>query len=294
MKFLFENLIGITSITILVLNTVILSCLLIPLGIIKFFLPITSLKVLFTKFIIKVGEFWIFTNKIWVKALHNPKWQIVGKENIKSDGWTIATSNHQSFADIFLLQDITNRKMPMLKFFMKYVLIYVPIIGLSWWALDMPFLKRYTKEEIQKNPELRGKDIKAMEKSFERYSRYPVSIFSFAEGTRFTKEKKDNQLSQFEYLLNPKIGGIGLTLTTMPYIKLLLDFTIHYEDERRSFWDFLCGRMSKADVRVRQINIPDDLLGKNYEDDPIFRENLKEWVYDIWSDKEKYLEEVRK
>ena len=141
MKFLFENLIGITSITILVLNTVILSCLLIPLGIIKFFLPITSLKVLFTKFIIKVGELWIFTNKIWVKALHNPKWQIIGKENIKSDGWTIATSNHQSFADIFLLQDITNRKMPMLKFFMKYVLIYVPIIGLSWWALDMPFLK---------------------------------------------------------------------------------------------------------------------------------------------------------
>ena len=119
MKFLFENLIGITSITILVLNTVILSCLLIPLGIIKFFLPITSLKVLFTKFIIKVGELWIFTNKIWVKALHNPKWQIIGRENIKSDGWTIATSNHQSFADIFLLQDITNRKMPMLKFFMK-------------------------------------------------------------------------------------------------------------------------------------------------------------------------------
>ena len=73
------------------------------------------------------------------------------------------------------------------------------------------FFEKVHKRGNSKNPELRGKDIKAMEKSFERYSRYPVSIFSFAEGTRFTKEKKDNQSSQFEYLLNPKIGGIGLT-----------------------------------------------------------------------------------
>ncbi len=253
-----------------------------------------SWKRLCTKLIINIGECWIYCNGLWIQALHRPTWNVKGFEKLDSSNWYLAVANHQSWADIFVLQGITNRKIPMLKFFMKHVLIWVPVIGLAWWALDMPFLKRYTKEEIQKNPELRGKDIKAMEKSFERYSRYPVSIFSFAEGTRFTKEKKDNQLSQFEYLLNPKIGGIGLTLTTMPYIKLLLDFTIHYEDERRSFWDFLCGRMSKADVRVRQINIPDNLLSKNYEDDPIFRENLKEWVYDIWSDKEKYLEEVRK
>ena len=91
MKFILENLIGIVSITILTLNTIILSCLLIPLGLIKFFLPITNIKVLFTKFIINIGELWIFTNKIWVKALHKPNWEIIGKENIKSNGWTIAT-----------------------------------------------------------------------------------------------------------------------------------------------------------------------------------------------------------
>lgn len=277
-----------------VINTLFWCLFLLTIAIFKLLIPTDSWKRLCTKLIINIGECWIYCNGLWIQALHRPRWNVEGFEELDSSNWYLAVANHQSWADIFVLQGITNRKIPMLKFFMKHVLIWVPVIGLAWWALDMPFLKRYTKEEIQKNPELRGKDIKAMEKSFERYSRYPVSIFSFAEGTRFTKEKKDNQLSQFEYLLNPKIGGIGLTLTTMPYIKLLLDFTIHYEDERRSFWDFLCGRMSKADVRVRQINIPDNLLGKNYEDDPIFRENLKEWVYDIWSDKEKYLEEVRK
>ena len=288
------NIKGVLGFVAVVINTLFWCLFLLTIAIFKLLIPMESWKRLCTKLIINIGECWIYCNGLWIQALHRPRWNVEGFEELDSSNWYLAVANHQSWADIFVLQGITNRKIPMLKFFMKHLLIWVPIIGLAWWALDMPFLKRYTKEEIQKNPELRGKDIKAMEKSFERYGRYPVSIFSFAEGTRFTKEKKDNQLSQFEYLLNPKIGGIGLTLTTMPYIKLLLDFTIHYEDERRSFWDFLCGRMSKADVRVKQINIPDNLLGKNYEDDPIFRENLKEWVYDIWSDKEKYLEEVRK
>ena len=289
-----ENIKGVLGFVAVVINTLFWCLFLLTIAIFKLLIPTESWKRLCTKLIINIGECWIYCNGLWIQALHRPRWNVEGFEELDSSNWYLAVANHQSWADIFVLQGITNRKIPMLKFFMKHVLIWVPVIGLAWWALDMPFLKRYTKEEIQKNPELRGKDIKAMEKSFERYSRYPVSIFSFAEGTRFTKEKKDNQLSQFEYLLNPKIGGIGLTLTTMPYIKLLLDFTIHYEDERRSFWDFLCGRMSKVDVRVRQIKIPDNLLSKNYEDDPIFRENLKEWVYDIWSDKEKYLEEVRK
>ena len=289
-----ENIKGVLGFVAVVINTLFWCLFLLTIAIFKLLIPTESWKRLCTKLIINIGECWIYCNGLWIQALHRPRWNVEGFEELDSSNWYLAVANHQSWADIFVLQGITNRKIPMLKFFMKHVLIWVPVIGLAWWALDMPFLKRYTKEEIQKNPELRGKDIKAMEKSFERYSRYPVSIFSFAEGTRFTKEKKDNQLSQFKYLLNPKIGGIGLTLTTMPYIKLLLDFTIHYEDERRSFWDFLCGRMSKADVRVRQINIPDNLLGKNYEDDPIFRENLKEWVYDIWSDKDKYLQEVRK
>ena len=289
-----ENIKGVLGFFAVVINTLFWCLFLLTIAIFKLLIPTESWKRLCTKLIINIGECWIYCNGLWIQALHRPRWNVEGFEELDSSNWYLAVANHQSWADIFVLQGITNRKIPMLKFFMKHVLIWVPVIGLAWWALDMPFLKRYTKEEIQKNPELRGKDIKAMEKSFERYSRYPVSIFSFAEGTRFTKEKKDNQLSQFEYLLNPKTGGIGLTLTTMPYIKLLLDFTIHYEDERRSFWDFLCGRMSKVDVRVRQIKIPDNLLSKNYEDDPIFRENLKEWVYDIWSDKEKYLEEVRK
>lgn len=286
MKFIFENIIGIASITILVLNTFILSCLLIPLGIIKFFLPITTLKVLFTKFIIKVGELWIFTNKIWVKALHNPKWQIIGKENIKSNGWTIATSNHQSFADIFLLQDITNRKMPMLKFFMKYVLIYVPVIGLSWWALDMPFLKRYTKKQLEENPELSGKDIREMKRALKHYALYPVTVFSFAEGTRFTIKKNLHQKSPFKNLLNPKEGGLATALSLVNEIDSLIDFTIKFDTKKRSFWDYLCGRMNSVKVIIRDIKIPEKFLNTNILEDKILRSEFKDWLHNIWNEKD--------
>jgi len=286
MKFVFENIIGITSITILVLNTFILSCLLIPLGIIKFFLPITALKVLFTKFIIKVGELWIFTNKIWVKALHNPKWQIIGKENIKSDGWTIATSNHQSFADIFLLQDITNRKMPMLKFFMKYVLIYVPVIGLSWWALDMPFLKRYTKKQLENNPELHGKDVREMKRALKHYALYPVTVFSFAEGTRFTIKKNLHQKSPFKNLLKPKEGGLATALSLVNEIDSLIDFTIKFDTKKRSFWDYLCGRMNSVKVIIREIKIPAKFLNIDLLENKILRSEFKDWLHDIWNEKD--------
>ena len=286
MKFIFENTIGIMSITILVLNTFILSCLLIPLGIIKFFLPITTLKVLFTKFIIKVGELWIFTNKIWVKALHNPKWQIIGKENIKSDGWTIATSNHQSFADIFLLQDITNRKMPMLKFFMKYVLIYVPVIGLSWWALDMPFLKRYTKKQLENNPELHGKDVREMKRALKHYALYPVTVFSFAEGTRFTIKKNLHQKSPFKNLLKPKEGGLATALSLVNEIDSLIDFTIKFDTKKRSFWDYLCGRMNSVKVIIREIKIPAKFLNIDLLENKILRSEFKDWLHDIWNEKD--------
>ena len=286
MKFIFENIIGITSIIILVLNTFILSCLLIPLGIIKFFLPITALKVLFTKFIIKVGELWIFTNKIWVKALHNPKWQIIGKENIKSDGWTIATSNHQSFADIFLLQDITNRKMPMLKFFMKYVLIYVPVIGLSWWALDMPFLKRYTKKQLENNPELHGKDVREMKRALKHYALYPVTVFSFAEGTRFTIKKNLHQKSPFKNLLKPKEGGLATALSLVNEIDSLIDFTIKFDTKKRSFWDYLCGRMNSVKVIIREIKIPAKFLNIDLLENKILRSEFKDWLHDIWNEKD--------
>ena len=83
----------------------------------------------------------------------------------------------------------------------------------------MPFLKRYTQEQIKRNPKLEGRDYKKMKKSLEHYSLHPVSIFSYAEGTRFSKEKHTNQNSKFSHLLKPKEGGLAIALSNVNKIK---------------------------------------------------------------------------
>tara|TARA_B100001250_G_C19688240_1_gene739065 strand:+ start:269 stop:1129 length:861 start_codon:yes stop_codon:yes gene_type:complete len=282
-------LVGITAFILVLLNTLFWCIFLLSFAVLKLLFPLESWKTFFTKLIIWIGECWIFCNKTWINLLHRPKWKINGFQKLDSTNWYLVTANHQSWADIFILQSITNRNIPMLKFFMKDILKWVPIIGLAWWALDMPFLKRYSKEKLEKNPELRGKDIVQMKKSFGRYSRYPVSIFSFAEGTRFTEEKKIKQKSPYERLLVPKTGGIALALSTMPYIKSFINFTIKYDSKDRTFWKFLCGKMNDVKVEVEIIEIPQSFLGNDYLNDELFRQEIKDWLNQIWVKKDKLL-----
>ena len=75
----------------------------------------------------------------------------------------------------------------------------------------------------------------------------------------------------------------------MPFITTLLDFSISYESKSKSFWDFLCGRMSVISIKVRVIEIPQNLLGKDYSKDKRFRDDLKDWLNRIWEAKDEFL-----
>ncbi len=278
--------VGIISSSILVANTVLLALLMIPLGIIKFLITSKNLRTSFTEMIIKIGEIWISVNSLWVINLHQPNLEIIGEENLNGNNWYLSTSNHQSAADIFIVQYLTNRKIPMLKFFIKYELIFVPIIGICWWALDMPFLKRYTQDKIKKNPKLKGRDYKKMKKSLEHYSLYPVSIFSYAEGTRFTDKKHAMQESEYQNLLKPKEGGLATALSNVNKIKELLDITIIYESKNLSFWNYLCGNIKNIKIFVSKIEIPEKFLVNNLVSDEILRSDFKMWLNNQWKEKD--------
>ena len=286
MNTLTENFKGTVCFLILLTNTLLLATLMIPLGVIKFLIPIKSLRISFTKMIINIGEIWISVNSVWVLKILNPNIQIQGFESLNKNEWYLTTSNHQSWADIFMVQMLTNRKIPMLKFFMKHVLIYVPVIGICWWALDMPFLKRYTKEQIKKNPALKGRDFKEMRKSLNHYSLHPVSVFSYAEGTRFTQKKHEAQDSPYTNLLKPKEGGMALALSVIPSIKFLIDITIIDESPKRSFWDYLCGRLKNIKIFVKKIEIPKEFLNERLAEDDGLRSKFKVWLNDIWKNKD--------
>ena len=284
-----KPLIGVASFFCLAINMIFWSSLLLLTGIIRLAVPSNNWKRLWTSVTIFIGETCISFNNAWIKVLLRPSISIIGMENLKKEHWYIATSNHQSWGDIFILQKITNRKVPLLRFFMKDVLKWIPIVSIVGWALDMPFLKRYSKEQIDKNPSLRGKDLEQMKKAFKRLETNPGTVFSFAEGTRFTKQKHEDQNSPYKNLLKPKAGGIGVALSTMPYISTLIDIGISYDSDSKSFWSFLCGEMSDIKIKVRSIEIPEDLLNKDYAKDRQFRDDLKNWLNQIWGEKDRFL-----
>ena len=284
-------LIGMSALPLLVINMIFWCTLLLLVGIIRLLIPINFWRQITTKITILIGECCIYCNNSWINILHRPNWNVEGLEFVDRGNWYLAISNHQSWADIFLLQYITNRKIPLLRFFMKDVLKWIPIVWIVGWSMNMPFLKRYSEETLRKYPELKGKDISTMKTSFEKLSVCPGTVFSFAEGTRFSEQKQKNQRPTFDKLLKPKAGGIAITIATMPYIKNLVDFTISYKSKSRSFWDFLCGRMSEASIRVEIIEIPKEFFEKDYSHNEKYRESLKNWLYSLWKKKEQFLKD---
>ncbi len=240
-----------------------------------------------------IAENWIWVNNQNQRLIAgNTRWEVQGIETLKRSEWYLVLANHQSWVDILVLQRIFNRKIPFLKFFIKKELFWLPVLGQAWWAMDFPFVKRYTKSDLQKKPHLKGKDIEIMRKACKKFKKMPVSIMNFVEGTRFTNEKHRRQQSPYSHLLKPKAGGIAFVLGSLGgQIHRVLDVTIVYPDGVTNFWALLCGKIRKIKVRVRSLPVSPELLG-DYANDRRFRARLQHWLNNIWAEKNQYIEEM--
>jgi len=276
------------------LNTLVRLPLLLIGALIKFLLPLDGVKSRVTQAMNAIATNWVTFNSALFELFHHIQWEVTGLEDVKMNEWYLVNSNHQSWADIPILQRVLNREIPMLKFFLKQELIWVPVLGLCWWALDFPFMKRYSKEDIEKRPELAGKDLQTTRKACEKFKSTPVSIFNFLEGTRFTKEKHDKQQSPFKNLLKPKAGGAAFVLGSMGQkMHTMLDISIVYPEGKTGAWDLLCGRIHRIVVYIEKIEIPKAFLGKDYANDPEFKREFQEWINDLWCHKDQLLTELR-
>jgi len=284
---------GCLSALLLVINTLLLCLPLMFFSLSRFLIPVKSWHRLSTRICIAIAEFWISINSGWMKLTRPMDWQVNGLEGLKKDGWYLVTCNHQSWADIFIVQHLLNRRIPMLKFFLKQELIWVPIIGQCWWALDFPFMKRYSKAYLDKYPEKRGEDLKATRKACEKFREVPVSVFNFMEGTRYTEAKHKRQQSPFRHLLKPRAGGTGFVLGAMgSQLKTMVNITISYNGPIPTFWGFLCGKGDNVSIEIELLPIPDHYLGKDYCNDTAFREQFQHWVNELWTDKDNLLESM--
>jgi 1-acyl-sn-glycerol-3-phosphate acyltransferase len=290
-KLISYNLTGIFSVLFAFTHTLIEYPFLLIASLIKL-IPFKPSQKICTKILIMIATRWIDNNTFLFRKILGIKVKVSGDTDLPMKEWYLVISNHQSWSDIVVLQMVFNGKIPLLKFFLKKELIWVPLLGIAWWALDFPFMKRYTADFIAKYPHLKGKDIEITKKACEKFSTTPVSVMNFVEGTRFTQEKHKKQKSPFKNLINPKAGGTGFVLTAMGHqLHSILNVTIKYPEGDLNFWNFICGRINQVDLFIEKIPVTDDLIG-DYVSDPEYRGRFQKWINDLWVKKDKVLEEM--
>ena len=286
---------GLSVIFLLLLNTLILigPLLLIALG--KFVLPGKALKTASSRGVMWVAESWAEINKLIFASLLPVHWDIRGNADLRPSTSYLVISNHQSWVDIPALVQAFNRKTPYFKFFLKQELIWVPFLGLAFWALDYPFMKRYSKAFLAKHPHMQGKDLEITKQACEKFKDLPVTVVNYLEGTRFTPAKQAQQGSPFQYLLKPKAGGVAFVLAALgEQLDTVLDVTLVYPGARiPGFWALISGQVDKVIVDIQTRELDPALWQGNYENDPTFRQFVQKWVNTLWEDKDARIAQIR-
>jgi 1-acyl-sn-glycerol-3-phosphate acyltransferase len=280
---------GLFSITTLIVTTIIAF---IPILFIGFFklIPNRTWQVFCTTLIDKLVMSWCDVNNLYVDKVQNLKLEVTGLDHLPRNHWYLVVANHQSWLDVVILHRLFNRKIPVLKFFIKDQLKWVPLLGFSWWAMGCLFMKRYSKEYLARKPHKKGQDLTATLKAINLFKQTPASIMNFLEGTRFTPQKKQLQNSPYTHLLKPKAGGIGFIIGAMgQQITTILDVTIVYGQKNHSLWDFLCKRVTSAKILIRQIPIPTHFRSNLLIEDKHIQTQFKEWLNQQWAEKDKLI-----
>ncbi|WP_151791122.1 acyltransferase [Acinetobacter soli] len=246
---------------------------------------------------IQITNSWLNVNN-WLidHVLPHLEWDITIDEalDLSMQGRYLMTCNHQSWVDTTVNQYFGLTRMPLTRFFTKWELIFIPFVGQAFKILGFPMMKRHTKEQIQKNPELKTRDLEEARQACEQLLSQPFTLLNYLEGTRFTPEKHDQQGSPYQHLLKPKAGGLALALNILgDKIDALVDMTIVYPDGIPGYSDFWLGDVSKIAVNLRKIELPDWVLGGDYEDDEVYRKRFQDWVDQLWTEKDQLITEMK-
>jgi 1-acyl-sn-glycerol-3-phosphate acyltransferase len=133
---------GAIAAILLAFDTLLWCSMLFAVALLKLLVPATGFRAALDGALNVIATRWISGNSAWMRATQRTDWDVAGFENLAYGGWYLVDCNHQSWVDILVLQHLLNRWIPMLKFFLKRQLIYVPAMGFAWWALDFPLARR--------------------------------------------------------------------------------------------------------------------------------------------------------
>lgn len=278
---------GVVASILLGMNTLVFFSAMMPFALVKLVLRQPAILRPMDRALNGLAQSWVGMNGVWIAMMQKIDWKISGIDSLQNGRWYLISCNHQTWVDILVLQKVFARKIPFLKFFLKRELMYVPVMGLVWWALDFPFMRRSGGGRDF------AKDLAATKKSCERFRMIPTSVINFLEGTRKTAAKHAAQQSPYKHLLKPKVGSLAMALAVMgPQFNSYLEVTIVYPERVPTFWDLLCGRVRKIVVDVRDVPIPESLTTGNYASDANYRRELQGWVQGMWETKDRFIESI--
>lgn len=279
---------GAVVILVVSVSTVVLTAVIFVLSLFKLIAPTGRARNFMTHLLSSFAELWVSINKLSVRFYRDMEWDVHMPEGISHKGHYLVVCNHQSGVDILALQHVLNRRAPFGRYLLKHQLIWVPVLGVAWWALDMAFLRRYSKQELIRNPSLRGKDLENAARACEKLKHIPVSMMTFPEGTRFSESKREVQSSPYKYLLRPRYGGVGQVLYSFDEsMDGLIDVTIVYPEGTPSVWHYVSGQVRKISVHIQLRPINEELRGGNFREDPAAKGHIKTWLNGMWEEKDR-------
>ncbi|XP_071393163.1 1-acyl-sn-glycerol-3-phosphate acyltransferase gamma [Centroberyx affinis] len=144
----------------------------------------------------------------------------------------------------------------------KHELLKVPLIGWTWYFLEVVFCKRKWEE-----------DKKAVTNGLTQLKDYPENmwVLLYCEGTRFTEEKHQismevadsKGLPRLKYHLLPRTKGFTTTLHCLrDTVSAVYDVTLNFRDRQvPTLLDIVKGHKYKADMSLRRYpveQIPED------------------------------------
>lgn len=280
----------IVSVVLTIAVTVICSVPIIAAGVSKLLLPFAAARRAISRFCDFIMYCWCEGLALLLHLNPGLKWDVEGIQKLNKKSWYLLIGNHHSWADIVVLCVLFRKHLPMNKYFLKQELAWVPFIGLACWALDMPFMRRYSKGYLLKHPERRGRDIDTTRRACEMFRFRPTTIVNFVEGSRFTEEKRLRLGSPFQHLLPPKAAGIAMAMSVsgLQFDKIVNVTLCYPQNDARPFYDMLSGRLRRVMVRVELIPVTDSLRG-DYLNDKDFKRRFQHWLNALWHAKDMQL-----
>jgi 1-acyl-sn-glycerol-3-phosphate acyltransferase len=288
------NLRGVVVFTALTLNTIFWCVPLFVMAVVKLVVPVKRVRAAVTRYLMALGENWVSGNTTLFGLRDRGLLDVRGVEDLNRRAWFLLLSNHQSWVDILVLQAVFNRRIPFLKFFIKQELVWFPFLGIAWWALDMPFMKRYSKSYLAKHPHRKGMDLEATRIACRKFRETPTSIINFIEGTRFSEEKRVRCNSPYDQLLPPRAGGVALALSSMgTMFDHILDVTIVYPRGVTEFWDMCCGQLERVVIDVKRMPVEQWMVEGDYVTDRDYRARFHQWLTVLWKEKDSRIKSLQ-